>query len=66
MKRMNPDDLAAETRSILKLGIKIIEDERAIMVSSYRECDGKVRDAGALKDIRRYDRFLRAARKVLA
>lgn len=63
---MNPDDRVALMRRTLALGIKIVEAEREIMVSSYAERDGKVRDFHALKDIRRYDRFLRDARKVLA
>lgn len=53
-------------KKLLRAGIAIVEAEREIMVSSYRESDGKVRDAGALRDIRRYDLFLRGARRVLA
>ena len=61
----NPVVIMAELAKTLRLGIAIVEEEREIMVSSYKERDGKVRDAGALRDIRRYDRFLRSARRML-
>lgn len=64
--KINPDDKVALAEKTLRLGIEIVEQERACTVSSFKERDGKVRDWHALKDIRRYDRFLRGARKVLA
>lgn len=63
---MTPADKLALIAKTLRHGIRIVEVEREIMVSSYRECDGKVRHPGALRDIRRYDLFLRGARKALA
>ena len=53
---MNPDDRAALMRKTLSLGIKIVEEERRIMVGSYREIDGKVRDVHAKREIRLYFR----------
>lgn len=56
----------AEIARLIQLGVLIIEEEREIEVESNKQADGIVRDERALKQIRRYDRFLRGARKVLA
>ena len=60
-----PDSMTSDVRALLTQAVAIIEDERASIVSSFAENDGKVRDYDARTWIRRYDRFLKPARKYL-
>jgi hypothetical protein len=52
----------SDSQKLIALAIEIIQDERASIVSSFEEHDGKVRDYDARALIRRYDRFLKPAR----
>lgn len=58
-----------EPRKLLAQAIKIIETERATIVSSYTDLigahAGKVTNYDARKSIREYDRFLKPARAYL-
>lgn len=53
-------------RQLIKLGVKLIEAERAVVVDSYTDLIGahvgKVTDFEARRWIREYDRFLKPAR----
>ncbi len=59
------DSIPADERALLTQAVAIIEAERASIVFSFAENDGKVRDYYAKRWILRYDRFLKPARKYL-
>jgi hypothetical protein len=63
---VNPDDKTAEMRALLVFGIEIIECERSITYESNKEADGVVRDYQMRRELAKFDRWLKRAKKVLA
>lgn len=62
---MTADEKAAEMRALLVFGIEIIEEERHITYESNKEGDGVVRDFHMRRELAKYDRWLKRAKKVL-
>lgn len=56
----NPDPIA-----LLRRAIEIIEEEREVIQTSYAERDGVVRDYEARREIAKFDRWLKQARKAV-
>lgn len=49
-------------KALIRQAIKIIAEEREATYTSYKEADGVVRAPDALAELRRFDRWLKAAR----
>jgi len=50
---------------LLREAVAIIEEDREVLVSSFKDMDGCVRDPDGLRWLRKYDRFLKPARAYL-
>lgn len=49
-------------RQLIKLAVKLIEDEREIAISSFTDVNGRITNVDDRKIVRSYDRFLKPAR----
>jgi len=50
----------------IRVAIRIIEEEREVVQVSYQESDGVVRAPDALRELRKYDRWLKRAKAAIA
>jgi hypothetical protein len=53
------------TKQVIRDAITIVEIERKILVDSFKEADGVVRDSQAKRELGKYDRFLERAREAI-
>lgn len=62
---MNGARRTIELEALIASGVEIIEKERRIIFDSFKERDGVVREASQRREIAKYDKWLRRARKAL-